>query len=73
MILDGKEVSLLHARVKLEDNVVKLESLTRTHRVKVNGSQILYGKDSMLQDNDVVEIGKESFTWNSKHVHASTF
>jgi len=67
VILDGKDVSLLHARVvQQNDENIKLETLTRTHKVKVNGSLIYFGSESILGENDVVEIGKESFTWNSK-------
>lgn len=76
VILDGKEISLLHARVVQFDQNIKLETLTRTHKVKVNGSLIYYGSDSLLQENDVVEIGKETFTWNSKNkntIHALTY
>jgi len=76
VILDGKEISLLHARVVQFDQNIKLETLTRTHKVKVNGSLIYFGSDSLLQENDVVEIGKETFTWNSKNnhtIHALTY
>lgn len=64
VILDGKDVSLLHARVKQVDGGVRLETLTKTHRVKLNSSLVLYGSESALKDKDVVEIGKERFTWN---------
>ena len=72
--MDGKDVSLLHARVVKYDDVIKLESLTRTNKVRVNGSLVFCGMDSVLSENDVVEIGKESFTWNSKNnSHALTY
>jgi len=64
IILDGKDVSLLHARVKQVDGGVKIETLSKTHRVKLNGSLILYGRELAMKDKDVVEIGKEKFTWN---------
>ena len=64
IILDGKDVSLLHARVKQVDGGVSLETLSKTHRVKLNGSLVLYGRELAMKDKDVVEIGKEKFTWN---------
>ena len=66
VILDGKEVSRLHARIKQEDDVVKLETLSRTNKVKINGSLINFGTDSLLKDDDIVQIGMETFNWNSK-------
>lgn len=73
IILDGKDVSLLHARVKQVDDGVKLETLSKTHRVKLNGSLILYGRELAMKDKDVVEIGKEKFTWNMHPNSAATY
>ena len=66
VILDGVEISRLHARIKQDDAGVKLENLTTTHRLKVNGSLMEYGSQSMLKNDDVVQIGKEKFIWSVK-------
>ena len=66
-------MSLLHARVKQVDDGVKLETLSKTHRVKLNGSLILYGRELAMKDKDVVEIGKEKFTWNLHPNSAATY
>jgi len=77
VILDGKEVSRLHARIKQEDDIVKLETLSRTNKVKINGSLINFGTDTLLKDDDIVQIGMETFCWNSrlkeKVSHSLTF
>jgi len=73
IILDGKDVSLLHARVKQVDGGVKLETLSKTHRVKLNGGLVLYGRELAMKDKDVVEIGKEKFTWNLHPNNIATY
>ena len=72
VILDGKDISTLHARIKQDESGVKLENLTNTHWVKVNGSLMAYGSESVLNDLDIVEIGKTEFTWKAKE-HSSTY
>ena len=71
VILEGREVSRLHARVSRAEAGVSLEPLSRSHRVTINGDTLEFGAEAVLMDNDTVQFGKETFTWNWA-THANT-
>merc|ERR1719436_2182270 len=68
VILEGKEISRLHARVKTEQGEVQLESLSETSLVRINAVPVKYvggGGGAHLSSGDVVELGRQVFTWQS--------
>ena len=51
VILEGREVSRLHARVRGAEAGVSLEPLSRSHRVTINGDTLEFGAEAVLRDS----------------------
>ena len=66
VILEGKDISRLHARVKTEQGEVQLESLSETSLVRINAELLKYGGGgARLSPGDIIELGRQVFTWQS--------
>jgi len=59
--LPGKEVSRLHARVLCSHGEISLESMSKTNKIRINGSTI--ERESVLMNGDRVQVGREVFIW----------
>ena len=61
IMVPGKEVSRLHARVLSSQGKISIVTMSKTNKVRINGSTV--DKEAVLMDGDRVQIGREVFTW----------
>jgi len=67
IVLSGKEVSRLHARVLSSQGQASIVSESKTNKVRVNG--IAVDEVAMLLiDGDKVQVGKEAFIWRDDSI-----
>jgi len=64
VILTGREISTLHARIKLSEGRILLETLSQNNSVRINEQLLQYGvRPPALSDGDVIVVGRQTFTW----------
>jgi len=66
IILPGKEVSRLHARIMCSHGEISIESMSKTNKIRINGSTI--EKEAILIDEDRVQVGREVFIWQREGI-----
>merc|ERR1712142_1310221 len=64
IVLPGKEVSRLHARVLGSRGKVCIETVSRTNKIRVNG--LVRIGEVTLMHGDRIQIGREVFEWVRK-------
>jgi len=64
IMLEGREVSRLHARVLLREGEVIMESVGTTNQVKINGKMIPSGQMVTLNEEDRVQVGRDVLVWH---------
>jgi len=64
LVLPGKEVSRLHARVLSSQGNASIVSVSKTNKVRVNGTAV-DEVAMLLMDGDRVQVGKEVFIWRN--------
>ena len=62
IMLPGKEVSRLHARVHFSEGKVTMESVSQTNNIRING--VAVNKAVTLIDGDRIHVGREVMTWH---------
>lgn len=62
VVIDGRLVSRLHARIRVEDGRATIEDLGSTNGIHVNGERVARAE---LADGDVIHLGRARFRFES--------
>jgi len=66
IMVSGREVSRVHARVVVIDDKVAIESLSKTNKIRINGKVSPGDQEVRLMDGDSIQVGREMFVWHSE-------
>ena len=64
IMLEGREVSRLHARLSLREGEVTIESVGTTNHIRINGKMVPSGQMATLKEEDRVQVGREVLVWH---------
>lgn len=71
IVLSGKEVSRLHARILSSQGQASIVSVSKTNKVRVNGTAV-DEVAMLLIDGDKVQVGKEVFIWRNNGIDSNS-
>merc|ERR1719369_1436131 len=66
VVVEGREVSRLHAKVVYSGGHVTLEPLSKINHVRVNGKVVYLGQEVVLMEGDKVQVGKDVLVWSKE-------